>query len=87
MRWHHENASKNRIMHHPADSPAWKTIDYKWHDFSNDPRNVRLVMAAEYGFNTFGNLSSSHNVWSVVLVTYNLPPWLCMKMSFCFFHC
>ena len=35
------------------------------------------------GFNPFGNLSSSHSVWPVVLVTYNLPPWLCMKRSFC----
>ena len=35
------------------------------------------------GFNPFGNLSSSHSVWPVVLVTYNLPPWLCMKRIFC----
>ena len=35
------------------------------------------------GFNPFGSLSSTHNVWPVVLVTYNLPPWLCMKRIFC----
>jgi len=82
MRWHHENASKDGIMRHPIDSLAWKTIDSKWPDFSNDPRNVRLAMAVD-GFNPFGSLSSTHSVWPVVLVTYNLPPWLCMKRSFC----
>ena len=37
-----------------------------------------------YGFDPFGSLISTHNVWPVVLVTYNLPPWLCMKRRFCF---
>ena len=35
------------------------------------------------GFNPFGSLSSTHSVWLVVLVTYNLLPWLCMKRSLC----
>ena len=82
MRWHHENASKDEIMRHSVDTPAWKSIDSKWPNFSNDPRNVRLAMVVD-GFHAFGNLSSSHSVWRVVLVTYNLMPWLCMKMSFC----
>ena len=69
-------------MHHLVDSPAWKTIDSKWPDFSNDPCNVQLAME-RHGFNPFGSLSSTHSVWPVVLVTYKLPPWLCMKGSFC----
>ena len=86
MRWHHENASKDGIMCHPIDSSTWKTIDSKWPDFSNDPLNVRLAIAVD-GFNTFGSLSSTHSVWPVVLVTYNIPPWLSMKRSFCCCHC
>ena len=57
-------------------------LDSKWPDFSNDPHNVRLAMEVD-GFNPFGSLSSTHSVWLVVLVTYNLLPWLCMKRSFC----
>nr|GEZ67456.1 hypothetical protein [Tanacetum cinerariifolium] len=34
------------------------------------------------GFNPFGNLSQSYNMWPVILTTYNLPPWLCMKESY-----
>ena len=39
MRWHHENESKDGIICHPVDSEAWKNIDSKWPDFSNDPHN------------------------------------------------
>ncbi|GJR16547.1 hypothetical protein Tco_0799199 [Tanacetum coccineum] len=45
-----------------------------------EPRNVRLGLAAD-GFNPFGNLSQSYSMWPVILTTYNLPPWLCMKES------
>ena len=33
------------------------------------------------GFNPFGNMSLSYSMWPVVLTTYNLPPWVCMKES------
>ena len=82
MRRHHENASKDGIMRHPVDRPTWKTLDSKWTDFSNDPHNVQVAMAVD-GFNPFGSLISTHSVWLVVIVTYNLLPWLCMKRSFC----
>ncbi|GJR11743.1 reverse transcriptase domain-containing protein [Tanacetum coccineum] len=45
-----------------------------------EPRNVRLGLAAD-GFNPFGNLSQSYSMWPVILKTYNLPPWLCIKES------
>ncbi|GJS26577.1 zinc finger, PHD-type containing protein [Tanacetum coccineum] len=45
-----------------------------------EPRNVRLGLAAD-GFNPFGNLNQAYNMWPVILTTYNLPPWLCMKES------
>ncbi|GJY10468.1 zinc finger, PHD-type containing protein [Tanacetum coccineum] len=45
-----------------------------------EPRNVRLGLAVD-GFNSFGNLSQSYSMWPVILTTYNLPPWLCMKES------
>nr|GEY71750.1 hypothetical protein [Tanacetum cinerariifolium] len=33
------------------------------------------------GFNLFDNLSQAYNMWPVILTTYNLPSWLCMKES------
>nr|GFB70872.1 hypothetical protein [Tanacetum cinerariifolium] len=67
-------------MQHPVDGRAWKKFDTKYPDFAKEPRNVRLGLAAD-GFNPFGNLSQAYSMWPVILTTYNLPPWLCMKES------
>nr|GEW24176.1 hypothetical protein [Tanacetum cinerariifolium] len=34
---------------------------------------------AANGFNLFKNLSQSYSMWPVILETYNMPSWLCMK--------
>lgn len=78
MRWHQEGRTRDGVMRHPADSPAWKTFDFEHPEFSSDPRNVRLGLASD-GFNPFRSMSTSHSTWPVILIPYNLPPWLCMK--------
>nr|GEZ16711.1 hypothetical protein [Tanacetum cinerariifolium] len=65
-------------MQHPVDGRAWKDFDTKYLDFVVEPRNVLLGLAAD-GFNPFDNLSQSYSMWPVILTTYNLPPWLCIK--------
>nr|GFB45970.1 hypothetical protein [Tanacetum cinerariifolium] len=67
-------------MQHPVDGRAWKTFNTKCLDFAKEARNVRLGLAAD-GFNPFGNLSQAYSMWPVILTTYNLPSWLCMKES------
>ncbi|GJR40878.1 CACTA transposable element [Tanacetum coccineum] len=67
-------------MQHPNDGRAWKNFDTKYPDFAEEPRNVRLGLDAD-DFNPFGNLSQSYCMWPVILTTYNLPMWLCMKES------
>nr|GFB64253.1 hypothetical protein [Tanacetum cinerariifolium] len=82
MTWHATgNCTEPGKMQHPVDGKAWKDFDTKYLDFDAEPRNVRLGLAAD-GFNPFGNLSQSYNMWPVILTTYNLPPWLCMKESY-----
>ncbi|XP_071704598.1 uncharacterized protein [Rutidosis leptorrhynchoides] len=83
MRWHEESRTKDGRLRHPADSPAWKTFDYENSEFAKEPRNVRLGLVSD-GFSPFGNMSVSHTTWPVVLMPYNLPPWLCMKKPFLF---
>ena len=78
LMWHHNNKSKDGNMRHPVDSEAWELIDTKWPEFSMEPRNLRLGLAAD-GINPFSSLSSTYSCWPVMLVTYNLPPWLCMR--------
>ncbi|XP_042472526.1 uncharacterized protein LOC122055220 [Zingiber officinale] len=81
MRWHSESRTKDSYMRHPADSPAWQTFDHNHPEFAKDPRNIRLGLASD-GFNPFKNMSMVHSTWPVILVTYNLPPWMCMKQPY-----
>lgn len=32
--------------------------------------------------NPYGSLSSNHSSWSILLIIYNLSPWLCMKRKY-----
>jgi hypothetical protein len=80
-RWHDEERIKqDGVLRHPADSQAWKHFDEKT-GFDSDARNIRFGLATD-GFNPYGMMSSSYSCWPVVLVMYNLPPWLCMKESY-----
>ncbi|XP_075087801.1 uncharacterized protein LOC142169788 [Nicotiana tabacum] len=57
-----------------------------WREYANaescpkctESRNVRLGLASD-SFQPYGNMSTSHSIWPVILVSYNLPPWDCMK--------
>nr|XP_016483468.1 PREDICTED: uncharacterized protein LOC107804152 [Nicotiana tabacum] len=60
---------------------AWKSFDYQHPTFPAELRNVRLGLASD-GFQPYGNMSTNHSIWPVVLVPYNLPPWDCMKNSY-----
>ncbi|KAK5843103.1 hypothetical protein PVK06_005536 [Gossypium arboreum] len=80
MMWHHDQRTDDGLLRHPADSFAWKSFDNKFPSFASDPRSVRLGLASD-GFNPFKIMSTSYSTWPVVIVPYNLPPWLCMKQS------
>nr|GEX73836.1 hypothetical protein [Tanacetum cinerariifolium] len=81
MTWHAiGKCTKPSKMQHPVDGRAWKNFDTKYLDFAKEPRNIQLGLAVD-GFNPFSNLSQSYSMWLVILTTYNLPLWLCMKES------
>jgi len=80
MQWHASRSTHEGILRHPSDSEAWKNFDLMNPQFASDPRNVRLGLATD-GFNPFGDLSTCHSTWPIVLIPYNLPPWMCMKQS------
>ena len=81
LTWHANKRIEDGKLRHPADSPAWKLIDNKWPDFSQDPRNLRLALSSD-GVNPYSTQSTIYSCWPVTLITYNLPPWLCMKRKF-----
>jgi hypothetical protein len=52
-------------------------------DFASDARNVRFRLAID-GFNPFSTNSTPYSCWPIFVVSYNLPPSLCMKFEFMF---
>ena len=59
---------------------SWKIFDERHPNFVADPRNVRLTLASD-GFNLFSAQNNPYTMWPVILNTYNLPPWMCMKAT------
>ena len=78
MRWHDEGRTKDGKIRHPADAECWKDLDARYPDFAADPRNPRIGIGSD-GVNPFRSMSSKHSTWPVMLIPYNLPPWICMK--------
>jgi len=76
-----KSATNDGVLRHPADSEAWKSFDSKYPEFAKVPRNVRLGLAFD-GFNPFGTMRTVYSTWLVILMPYNLPPWMCMKQEF-----
>jgi hypothetical protein len=80
MRWHAEGRIRDGILRHPADGEAWRSFDILHPKFMADNRNVRLGLTSDR-FIPFGNMSTFHSTWPVMLVLYNLPLLMCMKQT------
>jgi hypothetical protein len=78
MRWHEEFKSEDHVMRGPANSLAWKFANSRWTFPKEEPRHIRFEMAMD-GVNQHGNNSNSHLTWPIVLVNYNLLPWMSVK--------
>ncbi|XP_077249106.1 uncharacterized protein LOC143888537 [Tasmannia lanceolata] len=81
MRWHDEGKKEDSVLRHLADSPAWQDFDIQHEGFSLETRNVRLGLASD-GINPFRSMSITHSTWPVILIPYNLPPWMYMKQPY-----
>jgi hypothetical protein len=82
MQWHkRDELVSDEKLCHPTDCRAWKHVDSLYPKFVYNPRNVGLGHASN-DFNPFGMLNVTYTIWPVILIPYNLPPWLCLKQSF-----
>jgi hypothetical protein len=85
LRWHDEgrkelNYKKDGKFRHPADAAQWGNINTHFPWFDN-ARSMWFAMSTN-GVNPFGNKSSTHSTWPLVLSLYNLPLWLCKKQKY-----
>ena len=78
--WNSDNHNKvDGKLRYPADARQWKKFDEKYYlEFGQDTMNVRSTLSMD-GMNLFGERSSTHNTWLVILTMYNLPIWLCQE--------
>ncbi len=64
-----------------VDSKARKHIDAMWLDFTKDPKNLRFALITD-GMNPFGDFNFKHSTWAILLLLYNLTPWLVTNIFF-----
>lgn len=81
MTWHGDNISTDGLMRGPYDSPQWQHVKDKHVQFSSDNRNIHLGLCAD-GVNPYAQKRSTHSLCPVLLLNYNIPPWLTIKKFF-----
>ena len=82
MLWHSKNRSTYGMVRHPCDSRAWHHVHENVDPtFGHDPRNVHMGLAAD-GVNPFKLQRSTWSTWPIMLLNYNIPPWLTTKKFF-----
>jgi hypothetical protein len=88
MRFHAKHRSSDGIMRGPYDGEAWQVVlnDPQCDFMAKEDRNVWFGMAMD-GMNSFFNNSSSHSIWPVVLILYNLPPWMAIQKGHIILSC
>ena len=78
MDFHAKNIIQDDVLRMHADGSAFRYIEDKWPIFKEEPRNVKISLAAD-GVNPFGELCSTYSVWLVFVINNNLPPWMSVK--------
>lgn len=84
MTWHSRNKGTDNLIRHASQARAWKHIENSpdlFDNFGNDPRHLRLGLATD-GVNPFSEKRSVHSTWPVLLMIYNVPPWVTTKKYF-----
>ena len=65
-------------MQMPADGSAFKEIEETWSHFKEEPRNLKLSLAAD-GVNPYRDMRSVYSVWPIFVINNNIPPWMSIK--------
>jgi hypothetical protein len=81
MKWHVHNKCDDGHMRSVVDSPQWAVVDEIDPTFKDEDNNVYMEMVSD-DVNPFGNQSTKYSMWPVLLMIYNLPPWLVTKKFF-----
>ena len=81
LKWYQSNRSEPGVIRSVVDLPAWVHIDEKFPDFATNLENLRFRLSLD-GVNPFKQSSTVHSTWPILMLIYNLPPWLVTKRFF-----
>jgi hypothetical protein len=68
-------------MRSVVDSKQWASVRDIDQTFVQKESNLYFGMVVD-GVNPFANQSLKHSMWLVLIVIYNLPPWLLIRRFF-----
>ena len=69
-------------MIHVSHSAQWKWISERYRDeFGYEDRNVRMALVTD-GFNPNSDKRGTYSIWPILLMNYNIAPWLTTKLYF-----
>lgn len=78
---HKNGTNTNGLIRSMPDFRNLKHIFEKWSKFVAKVHNIILGLALD-GVYPFGDLNSCHFTWLVIMLNYNLPPWLVTNRYF-----
>ena len=82
MTWWATVGGEDGVMKHVSDSAQWKWISSRFREeFGYDDRNVRMALVTD-GFNPNSDKRGTYSIWPILLMNYNIAPWLTTKNYF-----
>jgi len=84
MTWHQSHDAVDGVMVHRSDGEAWKHFNSVHPHFSAESRNMRLGLCTD-GIYPSESFVAPYFCYSVILMIYNLPLGMCMRLGFMFF--
>ena len=79
MDYHAKNISKDGVLWILVDGSIFSNIEERWPKFKEEPRNLRISLAATNYVNPFRELWSTYLVWLIFVINNNIPPWISIK--------
>ena len=68
MYYHARNISQDDVIQMPTDGSTFRDMEEKWPHFKEEPRNLRISLAAD-GVNPFSKMKSICMVWPIFLLS------------------
>ena len=68
MDYHARNKTQDDVIRIPVDGSSFRDMEEKWPHFKQEPRNLRIYLAAD-GVNPFVEMRSVYSVWHIFLLS------------------